>query len=203
MGSLDASKTTKASDVNNGGHDPLPGHYMTLIKDVKWNEKLECEVVECQVLGGTTPNQSGCEIALFLKRNDEGEFTDRHLRFALASELILPGQVAENVDFDFFCKAKDRYLVVRMEEWKKDDKKGVGVGGYGLDMWSPCDPEVAEIVAHMDGKASAVMQRLCNAGPGSSPSPQQTAPQQPSAGNAQQPATAGAAANGSSDGWDV
>lgn len=201
MGSLDASKTTKASDVNNGGRKPLAGHFICSISDVKWNEKDEHEIAECQVLGGTTPDQAGCEIALFLKRDEEGEFTDRHLRFALASELIRPGQKAENVDFEFFRGAIGRFLVIRMEEWEKDGKKGVGVGGYGLDLWSPTDPEVASIVAKMDGKAAAIMQRLSSGQQTQAPVQQAQQPvQQP----AQQPVNVGAgAANGSSDGWDV
>lgn len=161
MAEMDLGGTTKATDIKGRGKDPAPGSYIVAVKDVKWNEKLDCEVVELEVWGGTTTNQVGCETALFLKYEKEGVCSDRHKRFALAAELIRPG-VKANVDFEFFRAAIGRFLVIRMEEFKKkdSDESGVSIGSFGLDVWSPLDPEVVDIVRHMDGKAAAVMQRL-------------------------------------------
>jgi hypothetical protein len=216
MGSLDASGTTKASDVKGDEH-PFAGSYLCVVSDLNYKEKdgKEMDIAECEVVGGTTPGQDGKKITVFMNY-ENGSFSEkppRHLRFALATKLIVPGRVEESVDTEFFRGAIGRYLVIRIEEFKKKDgSKGTGIGGFGLDMWPPDDPEVAELVRAMDGKAPQVMQRLAGGAgqqtqqTGQQASQQQTAQRSTtSAPPLETPAMANAA-NGvaaGGDGWDV
>ena len=199
MSTLDASGAKNASDVNNDRNMPVPGNYMVVVQEVKYTEKdgIGQEIVQCSVIGGTTPGQSGCDVALFLKHDENDNYTKKHVRFALASQLMQPGQKVD-VDFSFFEAAAGRYLVVNIEEFTgKDGKTNVSVGGFGFDMWAPSDPAVAEIVPRMDGKVPALLQR--NSGQQAAAGQQAPAQTQQAPANAvqqpaQQPATAGAAA---------
>lgn len=162
MGSLDATGVQSTSDVNNDKNLPLAGTYMVAVNDVKYHEKdgEETEIFETQVLGGTTPGQDGTEVTIFLKHNEDGGYSKKHVRFALAAQLMAPGQKVD-VDFGFFEQARGRCLIVRMEDFtNKQGKPGVSIGSFGFDMWAPNDPDVAEMVRKMDGKVPAMLQQL-------------------------------------------
>lgn len=210
MGSLDATKAKSTSDVNNDKNAPLPGTYMVAIKEVelgtgkKGDKSFTQEIVKCQVAGGTTPGQAGCDITIFLKHDElKDDYTSKHTRFALATQLMFIGQKVDDPDFAFFESAVNRFMVVRTEEFTGGDgKKGVGVGGYGYDMWSIADPEVADVLRHMDGHVPTILKRMA--------APQQAATQQAAQQSVQQnPAQPAMAAAGVANGsaapadWDM
>lgn len=214
MAKLDASGVNSASEVKQDDKNhPLAGYYLVIVNQLKWNatagkEKTGAEIIESQVVGGTTPGQEGCDVVIFLYRDKDGEMGAKHLRYALATELIKPKQVASDIDTEFFRPSVGRFFVVRMEDWEKDGKKGVGVGSFGYDLWAINDPEVRDIVTKMDGQVPQILQQRFGgqAQQGQQGQPaQQTATRQTQPAPIEQPVGAvnGATATAGTGGWDV
>lgn len=145
-------KTTDAS----GNTPPLPGQYHVVIKAAngarckKNGDQFNADIIEYEVLAGTVPGQEGRAVTQFLWL-DDGNETDLHTRFALASGLVKPGQ-ARDVDLD--QEAPGLQLIINVVEFnKKDGGKGKGIGNYGFDLWGVNDPEVAGVPKDADALA--------------------------------------------------
>lgn len=149
----DAGQATKPSDIS-GNTPPLPGQYHVVISAAngarvkKDGSALNADIVEYQVLAGTVPGQEKRAITQFLWLDDNGNETDLHTRFALASELVKPGE-ARDVDLD--AEAPGKQLVINVVEFtKKDGSKARGIGNYGYDLWHVADAEVASVPKSKD-----------------------------------------------------
>lgn len=229
MASLNASGAKSAGDLKESNRLEAEGYFMVAVKEVKFNDKegKQQDIVETEVIGGTVPGQAGKEVSMFLDRDEKGDFKKRHVRFAISTQILSPGQIVNDVDNEYLRNAIDRFMVLRMEAAKAKTGQAarVFVGGFGDDMWPPTDPEVADVVRAMDGKVGALMQRLTAGGNGGNGNQQgqQIAAQQNAAaqqtsnaavnnavsqgmGNASNAANGtpvGAGATGGSQGWDV
>lgn len=139
---LNSSGVNNENDVV-GFRPPAPGRYHVVVKSVDESfEKIEAVIVEFEVLSGTVPGQKTLvhREAMFLQNHEP---TSQILRFALVTGLLQAGTEAD-VDFQH---AVGRQLVIGVDKRKskKDDKEYTNISGYGLDMWSLNNPEVADV----------------------------------------------------------
>lgn len=178
----DASQYKSENDIQ-GKPRPVPGVYHVAVSSTDDSRaKVKGTKIELEVLGGTVPGQEGKVIEQILWLDDNGNETEKHVRFCMAIGLIQPGATR---DFDFDAEAPGRQCVVRVEEveGKKDGKatgkKYLQIANYGLDVWSVNNPEVANVPKNPKALA------LLNGGQAPQQQ-QQRPPAQP-----QQPAAAG------------
>jgi len=161
--SLDATGVKNESDVR-GRQLPEPGTYHGIVQHVDDSQdQHDAIIVELEVLAGDTDGQRGRTLRHMMFLNDEGQYTDRHLRFALAVGLIRPGEAKE----PDWKEAEGRQLVFAVEKRAGKKKDGTAaeftnVANYGLDLWGVNNPEVADVPK--DQKALAIMQGGAPAG---------------------------------------
>jgi hypothetical protein len=148
----DASAYKDEAEIH-GKPRPLPGIYHVVVKTtddsrtkVKTASGVAGTKVELEVLAGTVPGQEGREIEHVFWLDENGNETEKHVRFCMALGLIQPGTTR---DFDFDSEAPGRQCVVRLEEvegkGKSAGKKFLQIGNFGLDVWSVNHPEVATV----------------------------------------------------------
>jgi len=148
MAGLDASNVQNETDVE-GNRRPSPGIYHMVVDkvDATYDEH-DAVIVTVSVLAGS-PNekkegdQKGRSIRHMMFLDDDGNYGDQHLRFALATGLIRPG---ENKDVDW-NEAEGRQFIAGVEKRysKKSDKEFTQISNYGMDIWSVNNPEVAKV----------------------------------------------------------
>jgi hypothetical protein len=107
-------------------------------------DKYNAQITTLEVLAGTVEGQEGRQLTHFLNLNDDGQYTKKHLRFALATGLIKPGEKKDEVDWTA-AEGKQLVFSVEKRESKKDGKVYTQVSGYGLDLWCVDNPEVKDV----------------------------------------------------------
>ena len=173
---INATHTKSVDDISSR---PVPGTYRVIVANVdEFQKDNRAVIVELKIQSGTVPGQDGKTITHYMWLNDKNEPTDAILKFAIVTGLIQPGTEAD-VDFSHALGSE---LVIELEEResKKDGKKYINIGNFGLSIWPLDHPEVPSSLKQSPARSTAQ----------TPPKPQQ--PQQPQ----QQPATA------SPSGWD-
>jgi len=152
MPGLDASNVQNEGDVQ-GRQPPVNGVYHGVVNHVDASfDKYDAVIADLEVLAGKPDDdgagdQRGRQLRHMMFLDDEGNYGDKHLRFALATGLIKPGE-ARDVDWN---TAQGRQLVFGVEKRagksKKDgeEREYTNVSNFGLDLWSVGNPEVASV----------------------------------------------------------
>ena len=150
---LDASKQKSESDVS-GRAKPEAGTYLMIVEHVDSSqEKHDAIMADVKVLSGDPENQKGRSLRHMMFLDDEGDYTEQHLRFALATGVIKPGEVSESPDWSM---AEGKLIIAGVEKVKnkKDDAIYTNISNYGMDIWSIDNPDAPEIP--LDEKAVAI-----------------------------------------------
>jgi len=147
---LDASGIRDENEVL-GNRRPDPGcyHFVVTHVDDSMQKQVNAIVVTMQVLQGVVADagpigpQIGRELSHMMFHDDQGQYTDKHLRFAVATRLLQPGTAAD-VDWQ---QAVGLQCVATVESVvsKKDGKAYCNIADYGLAIWHPLNPEVKNI----------------------------------------------------------
>ena len=143
---LDASGIKTETDVK-GRQPPDPGTYHGVVQfaDASY-EKHNAVIVDLEVLAGTPTDQKGRVLRHMAFLDEEGNYSDRHLRLALATGIIEPGQ-AKDVEWQ---DTVGRQVIFQVERRPGKDKEGepreyLNVAHFGLAIWSVGNPEVADV----------------------------------------------------------
>lgn len=146
---LDASGVKSESDIQ-GRQRPEEGIYHAIVEHIDASqEKHDAVIADVKVLAGNVDNQAGRSLRhmMFLNKEDGG-YTEQHLRFALATGVIKPGQKKE----PDWSEAIGQQIVIGVEKRDgKDGKTYTQVSNFGLDIWSVDNPDKPEIP--MDAEA--------------------------------------------------
>ena len=173
---LDASGIRDENEVL-GNRRPDLGCYHMVVTHMDSNyDKYNAVIATLQVLHGKTKDgspvnqQVGRELTHMMFLDDNGQYTDKHLRFAVATRLIEPGTKRESVDWQ---EAVGRQCVATIEQ---GTAKGTGnpfsqIANYGLAIWHPLNPEVKDIP-----KDQEALKLLGNSGNATNPPPSDPQP---------------------------
>ena len=153
---VNAQGKASESDVV-GNQPPVPGWYHCRVNHVDESlDRFDGVVVWYEVLAGRpeegTEDMAGRELRQVMFLN-EGSPTDEHLRFALSTGILQPGEEREVS----FAEAIGREVVIRVSR-RKDKKTGneySGVAERGLAIWNPANPEVREVPKRASTQAPA------------------------------------------------
>jgi hypothetical protein len=153
MAGLDASNLQNENDVK-GQQRPDPGMYHFVVNHMDASfDKHDAVIADLEVLAGkpdetalAMPDQRGRGLRHMMFLDEDGNYVDKHLRFALATGILKPG---EKKDVDW-SDANGRQLVGGVEKRTGKNRKGeeqeyANVSSYGLDLWSVGNPEVAHV----------------------------------------------------------
>ena len=139
---LDASGVKSESDVQ-GRQRPEDGTYHAIIEHVDASmDKDDAISADIKILAGTVDGQVGRTFRHKMFMDDNGEFTEKHLRFALATGVIKPGEKKE----PDWSEAEGQQVIVGVENRENKDKKTfANISNWGLDIWSVDNPDRPEI----------------------------------------------------------
>lgn len=143
---LDASNVKTEGDVK-GRQPPEPGIYHGVVQYADDSQdRHSAVIVDLEVLAGKPTDQKGRVLRHMMFLEDRGNYNDKHLRFALATGIIKPGE-EKDVDWK---DTEGRQLVFAVEKRPGKDKNGeereyTNVSNFGLDLWSVGNEEVADV----------------------------------------------------------
>lgn len=140
---LDATGVQSESDIQ-GRQRPEEGSYHGIVESIDASqEKHDAVIAVLTVLAGNVPRQEGRQLHHMMFLDDDGGYTEQHLRFALATGVIKPGEKKEPNWHD--AEGAQVIFGVEKRKSKKNDKLYVQVSNYGLDLWSLDNPDAPEI----------------------------------------------------------
>ena len=179
---LDASGVNSPNELK-GGQRPDPGLHHLIIRQVDEFMKHQNAIgVQYEVLNEGP--QHGRTFWQNMWLDDDGNYQKEHLRFALVTGLIRPGETKEHVDWSAAVNAQVVAKVGHRKDKNDPSKVYAGIDNWGMDIWAPNDPEVADVP-----KNATMLALMDGGGQGQTPTTQ---------GQAQQPAQQSAP---KSDGW--
>lgn len=145
MAGLSAKGASGETDFK--GFVPVePGLYHAFIADAvtaEENERVNADNVTFQVITGKVPGQEGRQVrGGYFRDKETNEFQDQHVRLALATKFMLPGQEVAEFSVKHLI---GRQCVIRVTQRKDGDKTYTDVGNRGFDVWGVDNPEVADV----------------------------------------------------------
>ncbi len=150
---LNASKVQNEAEVL-GNRPPAPGRYcFTVMKVDESFQNINAVIVDLRADFGTVPGQEGLVLSERFFMNDDNQPTEVHLRFALATKIMTPGQAGE-VSLQ---SAVGRQLVAGVTQRlnKKDNKNYTNIDENRMAMWGIDHPAVQDVMAYRPGGAVA------------------------------------------------